>query len=70
MKWKTMKENNNKLLKRNEAAQFLGISEQTLATWFCKKKYDLPVIKIGGAVRYRLSDLEEFIERNTYKASK
>lgn len=64
-----MEENKNKLLKRKEAAEFLGIAEQTLAVWSCKKKYDLPIIKIGRSVRYRLSDIEEFLERNTYKDS-
>ena len=35
----------------------------TLAVWACKKRHqDLKVVKIGRTVRYRLSDLEKFIE--------
>ena len=54
--------NSTKMLNRKEAADFLGISEGTLAVWACTKRYRLPYIKIGRLVKYRLSDLEAFIE--------
>ncbi len=54
-----------KLLTRKEAAKLLGCNEGTLATWKYNKRYDLPCIKIGKNVRYKYSDIMEFIERNT-----
>lgn len=56
------------LLTRSQAAEYLGCSEGTLAIWKCTKRYPLPYIKIGRNVRYRLSDLEEFIQVNTNKS--
>lgn len=54
-----------KLLTRLEAAKYLGITEQTLAVWACTKRYDLAYVKVGRLVKYRLADLEAFIERHT-----
>ena len=55
------------LLKPKEAAKFLGVSEGTLAVWRCENRYLLPYVKIGWLVRYKLSDLQEFIENFTQK---
>ena len=55
----------NKLLNRDETAQFLGISPQTLAYWACVKRYNLPMVKIGRLAKYRMSDLEAFIKSRT-----
>lgn len=55
----------NKLLNRDEAAQFLGVSPQTLAYWACTKRYGLPLVKIGRLAKYRMSDLEDFINSRT-----
>ena len=52
------------LLSRKDAAEYLGLKESTLAIWKCNKRYNLPYVKIGGKVRYRLSDLQKFIENN------
>ena len=49
------------LLTRREAAQWLGVSPQTLAVWASTKRYDLPMIKIGRYVRYRVEDLERWL---------
>jgi excisionase family DNA binding protein len=54
-----------KLLTRTEAAQYLGVSDQTLADWACTKRYPLPVVKVGRLVRYRVSDLESFLDIRT-----
>jgi len=56
---------NYRLLSRKEAAEFLGIKEITLAIWKSTKRHQLPVVKVGRLVRYRLSDLHDFIERRT-----
>ncbi|REJ81685.1 MAG: DNA-binding protein [Bacteroidetes bacterium] len=50
------------LLDRKSAAKYLCVSPGTLAVWDCTKRYDLRPIKVGRAVRYRLSDLDRFLE--------
>jgi excisionase family DNA binding protein len=50
------------LLTRKEAAAYLGITEGTLAVWNCTKRYPIPYIKIGRLARYRIADLDAFIE--------
>ena len=39
-------------------AELLGVDKQTLANWRCTKREDLKYVKIGGRVRYRVSDWE------------
>lgn len=56
--------NPSKLLSREEAADFLGLKKNTLAVWAVNKKNNLPFYKIGGAVKYKLSDLESFLSDN------
>lgn len=51
-----------RLLTREEAAAILGVKAQTLAVWHSYRRYPLPVVKVGRAVRYRLADIERFIE--------
>lgn len=50
------------LLTPQETAELLGISKGTLNLWRCKKRYPLPYVKVGRAVRYRLEDVLKFIE--------
>lgn len=52
------------LLTRQEAAAILGVQPNTLAVWLCTKRYPLPVIKVGRLVKYRLSDLHDFMNAN------
>jgi len=55
--------NKPELLDTNQAAEFLGgISPVTLNTWRSTKRYDLPYVKIGGRVFYRVNDLNAFLE--------
>jgi predicted DNA-binding transcriptional regulator AlpA len=51
-----------KLLDAPRAAEFLGISRNTLAGWRCSKRYSVPYIKIGRLVRYRQADLVAFLD--------
>lgn len=53
------------LLSRKEAADFLGVSPDTLAVWACTNRYGLPLVKVGRLVKYRLDDLNDFIESRT-----
>lgn len=55
-----------KLLNPDEVAAMLGLKKNTLAVWKCNRK-NLPVIKIGRLIRYRLSDIENFIKNNVCK---
>jgi excisionase family DNA binding protein len=56
--------NIERLLTEKQAADMLGVHHTTLATWRCKRRYTLPFVKLGTgrAVRYRLSDVQAFIE--------
>ena len=64
--------NNSKpeFLDTKQAAEFLGgLSPVTLNTWRSTKRYDLPYIKVGGKVRYRLEELIAFLESRTRRAN-
>lgn len=52
------------LLTRKEAAAYINYSPGTLAVWDCTRRYNLRPIKIGRSVRYRKSDLDQFLAEN------
>jgi len=54
-------EYSGRLLSSEEVALLMGIQPKTLATWRATKRYELPYVKVGRSVRYRLKDLEDFI---------
>ena len=54
-----------RLIKEEVAAERLDVKPGTLKIWRCTKRYPLPYVKIGGAVRYRPEDIEAFIESRT-----
>lgn len=47
---------------REEAAAYLGLQPSTLANWACTKKFVIPYFRVGRSVRYKKSDLDEFIQ--------
>jgi excisionase family DNA binding protein len=49
------------LLDEQQAAQHLNVSPGTLSVWRSTGRYGLPFVKIGRSVRYRLSDLDTWI---------
>ena len=53
------------LLTPAQAAEMLGVTIGTLAVWRCTARYPLSFIKIGRRVKYRLSDINNFIENGT-----
>ena len=61
----------SELLTPQEASGYMGLTIGTLANWRNLKRYDLPFIKIGkrGYVRYRRSDIDGFLERNTERVA-
>jgi len=54
------------LMSRKQAAEYLGVKEQTLACWATTKRYALPYVKIGRLVKYKREDLERFILENRF----
>lgn len=53
------------LLSREQAAAYLCVQPQTLATWACSGRYALPYVRIGRRAMYRPEDLDAFIAANT-----
>ncbi|NVM36314.1 MAG: helix-turn-helix domain-containing protein [Candidatus Lokiarchaeota archaeon] len=51
-------------LNSKEAAQILGVVENTLKTWRYKKTHNIPYYKIANRVKYKKDDLIEFMEKN------
>ena len=47
------------------AAEVLGVKPSTLAVWRSTGRYRLPYLKVGRLVKYRISDLAEFLARRT-----
>jgi len=52
------------LLTTREAAKLLGVTENAMRHWRRSKRLNLAYIRIGRSVRYRRSDIAEFIESN------
>ena len=44
-----------------QVAAYLGVSIETLNVWRCTKRYNLPYVKAGRLVRYRIEDVEAFV---------
>lgn len=53
------------LVEDKQAAKVLGVKQNTLAVWRSTGRYRLPFVKVGRMVRYRVSDLAEFMARRT-----
>jgi excisionase family DNA binding protein len=51
-----------RLLSDVEAAEVIGVSVSTLASWRCRGTYNLPFFKVGRLVRYSLRDIEAWLE--------
>ena len=56
------------LLDTKEAAEFLGISKNTLYEWIIQRK--IPHIKVGRLVKFRREDLEAWLKRRTQEERK
>ncbi|NQY26157.1 MAG: helix-turn-helix domain-containing protein [Piscirickettsiaceae bacterium] len=53
------------LLTSEQTADYLNISTATLNKWRCEGRIKLPYKKVGRCVRYRLSDVEVYLEQHT-----
>jgi len=55
------------LLDTNKASKLLGMKSKSLAnSRHTGTGLQIPFIKLGNLVRYRLSDLQSYIENNTF----
>jgi predicted DNA-binding transcriptional regulator AlpA len=61
-KEKTTKENDEQLLTETEAAKLLGLKNQTLALWRCRRKGP-KYVKMTKGVRYFLSDIHAWLRQ-------
>ena len=57
--------NDDRLLREKEVAKMLGVAIATLQAWRRAGKPP-PFIRLGRAVRYRLSDLHQLIRQGGY----
>jgi len=55
----------NDLLDEKQAAAILKVNPGTLSVWRCTGRYAIPFIKVGRSVRYRLADLNAWLESRT-----
>ncbi|RHW76802.1 helix-turn-helix domain-containing protein [Colwellia sp. RSH04] len=55
----------NKLLTAGETATLLGLKESTLAQQRWRGCKNLPWVKLNKSIRYKLADVEAYIERCT-----
>ena len=53
-----------------ETAALIGNTPGTLAAWRHTRIYDLPFVKCGALVRYRLSDVNAWLARRTMNLPK
>lgn len=53
------------LLCREQAAEYLGVKPRTLDVWASTHRYNLKFIKVGRLAKYRIEDLDDFLDRRT-----
>lgn len=61
--------NEDRLIDPSDVAEMLGTTTGTLSVWRATRRYPLAYVKVGRSVRYRLSDVQAFIESRTVGAS-
>jgi excisionase family DNA binding protein len=60
-----LKQQSDPLFKPAEAAEYIGVTQNTLSVWRCVGRYNIQFIKVGRLVKYRKSALDAFLERRT-----
>ncbi len=48
-----------------QTAEYIGVTERTLAVWRCTGRYCIPFVKVGRLVKYRKSALDNFLDHRT-----
>lgn len=59
--------NERKCISTKEAAEYLGVAAATLTSWRMRKE-NLPYIKLGSRVLYRIADLDKYLEKHLVPA--
>jgi len=59
-----------KFLKPEEVANWIGVTEKTLAVWRCEGRYSLKFVKVGGRVLYPQSEVLKFLESRLMSQTK
>lgn len=54
------------LMSAEQAAAYLDLTSRTLANWRCRGYPKLPYIKLGRAVKYKQSDLDAYLAKNSH----
>jgi len=62
--------NNHNLIAHQTAAEYLGVSVRTLSCWRSIGYPLIPYVKIGRLIKYRVSELEQYINENTFPSAK
>ena len=57
------------LLTSREVAALLSVSVRSLERWRVSGKVDLPFVKLGNSVRYRLEDIERCVASRTVRST-
>lgn len=57
--------NTGEWLTTKQAAEYIGIKEQTLRKWRCTGQHELQCVKRIGRVYYSITFLEEFVDTIT-----
>lgn len=59
----------DKLLSSYETANLLGVSVGTLEVWRSTGRHGLPFFKVGRHVKYRLTDLENWLAQRSFTST-
>lgn len=54
-----------KLIDINQLAEYIGVSTHTIYLWVSQRK--IPYVKLGRNLRFRVDDIEQWIEENLYE---
>lgn len=50
------------MMDRKEAAKYIGIAPGTLANWDSTGRFNIPKYRIGRLIRYKIEDLDTWLE--------
>ena len=53
-----------RLINTKKAAELLGVAEGTLMNWRSSQAVEIPFVRIGARIRYRLKDVKQWIKNN------
>ena len=63
-------QNVDRLVSRADAEKIMGLRPGVLAVWAHHGRYGLKFIKVGRLAKYRLSDLQAFLDSRTQEQTK